>query len=105
MQRNLTILTCAGIVSVFIHGLPASAQTMCSKPVQPLCTTDLQAVDTGPERLRCLEDTARYSDGLGDYRDCLDTTLARAEAMIEVLSQFRDCLRADRENCRVEDTD
>lgn len=99
----LGVAALAGIGLLLYQAAPASAQTLCSKPVQPLCTTDMQATDTGPDRLRCLEDTARYLDGLNDYRDCLDASLANAESMVEATKRFRACLRDDGENCLIED--
>lgn len=103
MKRQFTVAALAGLGLLLSMGLPVSAQTLCSKPVQPLCTTDMQATDTGPERLRCLEDTARYSEGLNDYRDCLNEALAAAERLVEDTKQFRDCLQDNGENCVIED--
>lgn len=40
------------------------AQTICSKPVQPLCSMEGGSTGSEPERLRCLEDVGRYIDGL-----------------------------------------
>lgn len=85
--------------------LTVSAQTLCSRPVQPLCTTDIQAVDSGPERLRCLDDIARYLAGLEEYRDCLGSAVEQSEAMLAAASRFRSCLREDGDSCVIEASD
>lgn len=92
------VATCC-LVVVLTPGL--AAQTMCSRPVQPLCSTDIQEVDTGPERLRCREDTARYIENLEIYRRCLAGIVDDADAQLEAAERFRSCLLDEEEGCSI----
>jgi len=76
-----------------------NAQTLCSMPVQPLCSTDISAVTTKADRHRCLEDIDRFRSNLAEYRACLDGVLAKAQALEEASDRFRRCLREESGDC------
>lgn len=77
----------------------AQGQTLCSMPVQPLCSTDITSVDTETEQQRCLDDIDRFMSNLTEYRVCLDDVLERAETIEETADAFRRCLREGRGDC------
>lgn len=93
-----------GFLAVATVSQGPAAQTLCSRPVQPLCSTDIQAADTGPERLRCREDVARYIDNLEDYGRCLEGAVDDADGELAAAREFRACLIAEDQGCSI-DTD
>lgn len=82
---------------------PVSAQIMCSRPVSPICATDVvSTTDTadGAARQRCIEDASRFAEGLGEYRRCIAAAVAEAEADLKAAEDFLACLRGDdRQDC------
>lgn len=84
----------------------AGAQMLCSKPLAPLCsTTDMKDVADATGLERCASDTQKYLNELGDYRQCLQTALKKAEANAKAAEDFKKCLDAGRKDCKLEGDD
>lgn len=86
--------------------LPAGgvqAQMLCSKPLQPLCSTDLQDFANPTERTRCVTDTEKYLEELRAYRACLKDAIATTEESLKKAEAFKSCLADDGENCGIEE--
>ena len=75
------------------------AQSACSLPVQPVCSTGVTGTDTASSKLRCESDVTKFIADLEAYRGCLDAAGDRARQQIELASRFRDCLKEDRDDC------
>lgn len=84
--------------------LPGSAagQTICGRPVQPLCSTDILAIESESDRQRCLDDVARYQEGLDEYLACLNEAIASAERTKTAVEEFRTCVNDGRADCSFE---
>lgn len=94
----------AAVVAILAVSAPgaAHAQTFCSRPVQPACSSGVASVDTEQERRRCLEDIERYIENLGAYGSCLDQVRANAASATEAADRFRACLGEGRNGCSFE---
>jgi hypothetical protein len=97
------LLAVFGVLGVLVSD--ASAQTYCSLPIRPLCSTDVLATDTDTERMRCIGDTARYIEDLVSYRDCLANALGEAKEMVAASERFRNCLEEASDDCLIEEVD
>jgi hypothetical protein len=75
------------------------AQSACTQPVQPACSTGVMSGDSTSGKLRCESDMSKYIQDLEAYRGCLDAAGTRARQQVELANRFRDCLKEDRENC------
>ncbi|SME92905.1 hypothetical protein SAMN06265365_101543 [Tistlia consotensis] len=103
-SRKRTVALAATAIAAMIPSLllplaPAAAQMLCSKPLQPLCSTDLQNVTDATERDRCVSDTDKYLDELRSYRDCLQTALEKADESLKRGEGFKSCLDSGRKDC------
>src|SRR3546814_14177834 len=57
MRTSYALLSASfGVVLLLTPPGGAVAQTPCSKPIQPICPTDMQTAATEAEQLRCQED-------------------------------------------------
>ena len=87
------------------HG--AQGQSLCSKPVTPVCATIIPstdpsaATDTGVARSRCLEDAEAFREKLGEYRQCLQESLDQAAKAVNAADSFVSCLERNEPNCRL----
>jgi hypothetical protein len=102
--RYRTALAPAALAALLLLSTgPVSAQIMCSRPVSPICATDVVSTnDTadGAARQRCIEDTSRFVDGLDEYRRCIADAVAGAETDLKAAEDFLACLRSDdRQDC------
>lgn len=80
----------------------ASAQMLCSKPLQPLCSTDGQDFADETAKQRCVSDADRYLEELGEYRACLQEAMDSAGQSLERAEAFRTCLEEGGEACALE---
>lgn len=100
-----TLVTAVALVAAltaFVPGGRLAAQTLCNKPLQPLCSTDVQNFADDTERLRCVGDTERFLEELRNYRDCLKGTLESAEEALKAGEAFGKCLEEGRDDCGLE---
>ncbi|WP_162915076.1 hypothetical protein [Desertibaculum subflavum] len=79
--------------------LAAMAQSACTLPVQPFCSTGVMGPDKTSGALRCESDIEKYIQDLEAYRGCLDAARERAGERIEQAGRFRECLKDGREDC------
>lgn len=79
--------------------LAAMAQSACTLPVQPVCSTGVMGPDNTSGVLRCQSDIEKYIHDLEGYRGCLDAARERADERIEQAGRFRECLKEDRQDC------
>ena len=85
----------------------ALAQALCSEPVEPICATTIPATDPsaatdqGVARNRCLDDMESYRGKLGDYRACLEGSVAHAERSLKAAAEFVRCLEDNKPECRL----
>lgn len=97
---------CAGAAAALLIALlPAvepAAQTLCNKPLQPLCSTDMQDFTDESERQRCVGDVNTFLEDLGNYRACLEGSMKSAEEALQSAERFRSCLEEGRDDCRLE---
>src|SRR3546814_18596525 len=71
MRTSYALLSASfGVVLLLTPPGGAVAQTPCSKPIQPICSTDMQTAATEAEQLRCPEDVRRDQEKLAEYRAC-----------------------------------
>ena len=80
----------------------AVAQSACTLPVQPVCSTGVTGTETGSGKLRCESDVTKYIQDLETYRGCLKAADTSAQHRVDLAQQFRDCLKEGRENCTLE---
>src|SRR3546814_14356745 len=103
MRTSYALLSASfGVVLLLTPPGGAVAQTPCSKPIQPICSTDMQTAATEAEQLRCQEDVRRYQEKLAEYRDCVTGPLADAEKTLAQSGRMAACLEAERKECRLE---
>lgn len=97
-----------GLIAIFAMAMAVlplrevAAQAMCSKPVQPLCMTDVWNLDDQPQRQRCLQDAATFEESMIEYRQCLTSALEEANTALRKVQAFRSCLDSEKEECSVE---
>lgn len=91
----------AGAVALILGLIPvtAAAQSACTIPVQPVCSTGVMANDTDSGKLRCESDIAKYIQDLEGYRGCLDAADKRAQQQVEQAKRFRECMKEGRKDC------
>lgn len=100
MQCEAVRLCAAGIALAFaLFPTIGAAQSACTLPVQPVCSTGVMGADTASGKLRCESDIEKYVQDLEAYRGCLDAARERAGERIEQAGRFRDCMRRDRGDC------
>jgi len=105
MQRRATMTAILGAAACMAAvASTATAQDLCSKPIQPICSTDLQTTGTDAERLRCTEDARRYEETMIEYRDCLKNALDGAEADLRKAQGLMSCLKEGGDNCEMQAT-
>lgn len=92
------------VAAAAIGGFSATSggQTICSRPVQPLCSTDILPTDSDAGRQRCLDDSARFQEGLDEYLACLSGVVEDAERARKAVAGFRACLNDGRSDCTFE---
>lgn len=92
---------------VALAGPPAAAQSpmLCSKPLQPLCSTDVQDFADEAEKQRCLVDMDGYLEELRAYRDCLEQAMEGAAEALGQAEGFKGCLEQGREDCGLDNDD
>lgn len=76
-----------------------TAQSACTLPVQPVCSTGVMGADTASGKLRCESDIEKYIQDLEAYRRCLDAARERAGQQIEQAGRFRACLKEGGGDC------
>ena len=106
--RTVMTLKASGVIGAYalaflLAQAPTAvvAQSACSLPVQPVCSTGVTGTETGSSKLRCESDVTKYIQDLETYRGCLKTADTNAQQKVELAQQFNDCLKEGRENCRL----
>src|SRR3546814_7429739 len=93
MRTSYALLSASfGVVLLLTPPGGAVAQTPCSKPIQPICSTDMQTAATEAEHLRCQEDVRRYQEKWAGYGDCVRGTLDNAEKPRAQSGRMAACL-------------
>src|SRR3546814_16626636 len=103
MRTSYALLSASfGVVLLLTPPGGAVAQTPCSKPIQPICSTDMQTAATEAEQLRCQAAVRRYQEMLAEYRDFVKGTLDDDEKTLDQSGRMAACLDAERKDCRME---
>ncbi len=107
MEMRVTMIVGLGLAGLFsLNPLPladrAQAQELCSKPIQPICSTDMLTTTEEAERLRCRDDARRYEDAMTEYRNCLNAALKEADEALQKAQSLSACLEAGQEKCAID---
>lgn len=94
--------TCALALALAAAPTRLAAQSACTLPVQPVCSTGVTGTETGSGKLRCESDVTKYIQDLEAYRGCLKGADTNAQQKVELAQKFRDCLKEGRESCTFE---
>jgi len=73
--KPLKVAKLSMVVALLWNTIPANAETFCSEPVAPYCTTSTEPLSDSLQYKRCEEDFARYEEKIMEYEMCLATKL------------------------------
>ncbi|MEQ8394641.1 hypothetical protein [Thalassobaculum sp.] len=102
-----TTVTLALTTMLLVASPGAQGQSLCSKPVTPVCATIVPstdpsaATDTGVARSRCLEDAETFREKLVEYQQCLKGSLDQATKAVRDADRFVACLQRNEADCRL----
>lgn len=107
MEMRVGFIVGLGLAGLFSLGPVAlgdraQAQELCSKPIQPICSTDMLTTTEEAERLRCRDDARRYEDAMTEYRNCLNAALKEAEEALQKAQNLSACLEAGQDKCSID---
>ena len=96
------------LAALLSTGADLRAQSLCSKPVTPICATRIPAADPAPAtekpvaRHRCIEDAGTYRERMQEYRQCLQGSVDEAERSLKAADAFIACLERGTVECHLD---
>lgn len=99
------VIAVAAFLFCLLPSGAADAQMLCSKPLQPLCSTEIQDFEDPAEKERCVTDTDSYLEELRDYQTCLQNAVEKAQQALSKAESFKGCLDSGRNDCGLEEDD